>query len=151
MSDSRITFTLNRLVNELNTAADRILREQFQLTYSQFLFLVTLERSGTIPSSAFANQLGVSRAAISKRIPWFRDRDLIRVGTVDRDDRVVTLTITKTGSRLVAKTSQVLEQAFRDGFAALNSVNLDDVNDSLLIILNHLAHDNQNREESRHD
>ena len=151
MSDNRITFTLNKLVNELNAAADRILREQFQITYSQFLFLVTLEQCGTIPSSAFAQQLGVSRAAISKRIPWFRERNLISVGTVDRDNRVVTLTITETGTRLVAETSQVLEQAFRDGFASLTTVNLDDVNDSLLTILNHLAQDNQNREASRHD
>lgn len=140
MSERRITFTLNRLVNALNAAADRILREQFKLTFSQFQFLVVLDACGTIPSKTFAEQLGVSAAAVSKRLAWFEQRGFIQTGTIPRDRRTVTVTISKHGKDLLSQTSGVLEESFRKGFADLQSVNVDELNATLLTVLDHLTH-----------
>lgn len=140
MSERRITFTLNRLVNALNASADHILRTKFSLTYSQFLFLVVLENSGTVSSKEFAKHLGVSSAAISRRISWFAQRGLIETGAFPEDRRVVSLTITDHGRDLLSQTSAVLEDAFREGFESLDTVNLDELNGTLLRVLEHLAH-----------
>ena len=52
MNTSRITFTLNELVYVLNSTADRLLRANFEITYSQFLFMVTL-LSQTKPTPSY--------------------------------------------------------------------------------------------------
>ena len=138
MAQHRVTFTLNHVVGELNKNADRILREEFGLTYSQFLFLVHLDSAGTVSSSVLAKNMGVSRAAVSKRVSWFTSRDLVRSGHTPSDNRVLTLALTSQGKRLVAQMSDHLEQRFRERFDSFEGVDLDELNRTLLSILDHL-------------
>mgnify|MGYP000226216469 CR=1 FL=1 len=138
MANHRVTFTLNHLVGELNKSADRILREEFGLTYSQFLFLVHLGSGGTVSSSVLAKNLGVSRAAVSKRVSWFTSRGLVRSGHISFDSRVLTLALTSKGTRLVAQMSNRLEQRFRERFDSFEEVDLDELNQTLMSILDHL-------------
>jgi DNA-binding MarR family transcriptional regulator len=133
-----VTFTLNHLVGELNRNADRILREEFGLTYSQFLFLLHLDSSGTVSSSVLARNMGVSRAAVSKRIPWFTSRGLLRSGQTQHDNRVLTLSVTPEGKRVVQEMSNVLERRFRERFDLLEEVDLEELNRTLLFVLSHL-------------
>ncbi len=138
MAQHRVTFTLNHVVGELNKNADRILREGFGLTYSQFLFLVHLDFAGTVSSSVLAKNMGVSRAAVSKRVSWFTSRGLVRSGHTPSDNRVLTLALTSQGKRLVAQMSDHLEQRFRERFDSFEGVDLDELNRTLLSILDHL-------------
>lgn len=138
MEQARITFTLNHLVSELNKNADRLLRQEFGLTYSQFLFLVQLNSSGPVTSSQLARTMGVSRAAVSKRLGWFTSRGLVEVGHTGADNRVVTLRITAHGRELTVQMSDFLEQRFRDRFAGLVGVDLDELNRTLGIVHAHL-------------
>jgi len=138
MAQHRVTFTLNHLVGELNKSADRILREEFGLTYSQFLFLVHLHSEGTVSSSVLAKSMGVSRAAVSKRISWFTSRGLVRSGHTPSDNRVLTLALTSQGKMLVAQMSDHLEQRFRERFDSFEGVDLDELNHILLSVLDHL-------------
>lgn len=144
MSDSRITFTLNHLVGELNKNADRILRDEFDLTYSQFLFLLHLQASGKVSSSTLARHMGVSRAAVSKRVSWFTSRGLVDSGHAPADNRVLTLALTARGKRLTTQMSDVLEIRFRERFDSLTGVNLDELHQTLLEVHAHL----QARQES---
>lgn len=138
MAQNRITFTLNQLVGELNRQADRILRDEFDLTYSQFLFLVHLRSAGTVSSSVLARSLGVSRAAVSKRVSWFTSRGLVDSGQAPSDQRLLTLRITPRGAGLVDRMADVLEGRFRELFDGLGEVDLDDLNEILLIVHSHL-------------
>ena len=138
MSNDRVTFTLNHVVNELNRKADRILRTQFGLTYSQFLFLLHVRALGPVTASGLARSMGVSRAAVSKRIPWFGSRGLVSLGGDRSDSRVVTLEATKTGADLVTQMSDALEGEFRARFRDLEHVDLDRLNDTLLELLAHM-------------
>ena len=115
----------------MNKAADAILRARFGLTYSQFLFLVTLDSCGTVSQGVLADRLGVSKAAVSKRVSWFVDRGFARFGPTIADQRVVTLRITSEGHRLVEAMSDVLEKEFRGGFGAVQDIDLDDLNHTL--------------------
>lgn len=131
MHADRFTFTLNALVASLNKAADGILRARFGLTYSQFLFLVKLDSAGTVSQGVLAERLGVSKAAVSKRVSWFVDRGLARLGPAIADLRVVTLRITPEGHRLVEEMSDVLEEKFRTGLGAVQGIDLDELNQTL--------------------
>lgn len=130
-----MTFTLNHLVGELNRHADRILRDEFGLTYSQFLFLVSLASSGPVSSGVLAKNLGVSRAAVSKRTAWFTSRGFVRSGSARDDSRVVRLAITERGLALVQRMSEVLESRFRSTFDDLPGLDLEQLNQTLLTIL----------------
>lgn len=138
VEQNRITFTLNHLVSDLNRNADRILREEFGLTYSQFLFLLHLESCGTVSSSVLARNMGVSRAAVSKRVAWFTSRGLVDSGQARGDQRLVTLAITSRGRKLVRQMSDALEARFRERFEGLASVDLEELNRTLLAVQAHL-------------
>lgn len=138
MPDTKITFTLNRLVGALNKAADGLLREHYGLTYSQFLFLVTLKSAGSISSGVLAHTLGVSAAAVSKRTHWFVQRGLVQAKPSPTDGRGVTVSLTDKGSRLASDTVVFLEEQFRGLFDGITSVNLDQLNITLLEVEAHL-------------
>lgn len=125
MNGSRITFTLNELVYVLNSAADRHLRAKFDLTYSQFLFLVTLMAQDKPTPSFLAQCLGVSRAAVSQRLPWFQERGLVDICKVSGNGKELSLELTRKGAELATQSADFLEQEFRVLFRDTASVDLD--------------------------
>jgi len=131
MITSRITFTLNELVYVLNSAADKHLRAKFDLTYSQFLFLVTLMRQNNPTPSYLAECLGVSRAAVSQRLPWFQNRGLVEVFKVSGNGKTLSLELTRKGAELAAQSANFLEQEFRLLFHDTASVDLDELDKTL--------------------
>ena len=124
MNSSRITFTLNELVYVLNSNADRLLRANFQLTYSQFLFLVTLMSQDKPTPSFLAECLGVSRAAVSQRLSWFQERNLVKVSRVSGNEKNLSLELTRKGELLATQSADFLEEEFRILFASGTSVDL---------------------------
>ena len=131
MNSSRITFTLNELVYVLNSAADKHLRTRFGITYSQFLFLVTLMGQNTPTPSFLAECLGVSRAAVSQRLPWFQDRGLVEVSKVAGNGKNLSLELTRKGAELATQSADFLEQEFRVLFDNSASVDLDELDKTL--------------------
>lgn len=145
MNSSRITFTLNEVVYVLNAAADRLLRAHFSITYSQFLFLVTLQALGESTASRLAETLGVSRAAVSQRLSWFEQRELISVTKVVGNDKTLSLRLTDQGGSLVSSSADFLEREFRVLFDGLESVDLNQLNESLLQIKSQLIRNQEAR------
>lgn len=137
MDNHGITFTLNHLVTELNNAADAILRQRFALTYSQFIFLLTLYSCGFTTASGLAASLGVSRAAVSKRTEWFVTRGLVEVDSSSQDKRAVQLSLTAPGESLVRDAAALLEAEFHRLFSSLEreaQVDLDAFHRTLTIV-----------------
>jgi len=137
VTDSRITFTLNEVVSNLNSHGDAILRARFDITFSQFLFLLSLS-GGKTSLAESAKYQGVSVAAISKRIDWFEERGLVKAQFDVNRNRKVSLQLTAKGRNLVEKSSAVLESMFRDIFHEFKSMNLDQLNKNLRIINDYL-------------
>jgi DNA-binding MarR family transcriptional regulator len=135
---NRITFTLNELVSVLNGAADRLLRDNFAVTYSQFLFLVTLHGLGESTPSHLAERLGVSRAAVSQRLDWFEGRKLIKVSRPKGNLRNLSLTLTMQGRSLATSSADFLEEQFRTLFKGLPNVNLSELDQTLKEITSQL-------------
>jgi DNA-binding MarR family transcriptional regulator len=131
MNSSRITFTLNELVYVLNSTADRLLRANFELTYSQFLFLVTLMGQEKPTPSFLAECLGVSRSAVSQRLWWFQERNLVKVSRVSGNEKNLSLELTRKGELVASQSADFLEKEFRLLFDGGGSVDLEKLDQTL--------------------
>ena len=145
MNRSRITFTLNELVYVLNSTADRLLRANFELTYSQFLFLVTLMSKDKPTPSYLAECLGVSRAAVSQRLSWFQERNLVRVSRVSGNEKNLSLELTQKGELLATQSADFLEKEFRILFASGASVDLEKLDETLTQVKTQLIRNLESR------
>ena len=138
MSDSRVTFTLNHVVAVLNAHGDSILRARFEMTFSQFIFLVSL-RGEQLTITELARRLDVSAAAVSKRVPWFLDRGLVKVQGDASNARKVLVSLTAKGERFVDRAARELDEAFTEKFSDMHDVNLPALNRTLSRVLEHLT------------
>ena len=145
MNSSRITFTLNELVYVLNSAADRLLRANFEITYSQFLFMVTLMSQSNPTPSFLAECLGVSRAAVSQRLSWFQERNLVKISRVSGNDKNLSLALTRKGETLATQSADFLEKEFRVLFDNAAFVDLDKLDRTLSQIKSHLIRNQGSR------
>jgi DNA-binding MarR family transcriptional regulator len=145
MNTSRITFTLNELVYVLNSTADRLLRANFEITYSQFLFMVTLMSQTNPTPSYLAECLGVSRAAVSQRLSWFQERNLVKISKVSGNDKNLSLALTRKGETLAAESADFLEKEFRVIFKNASFVDLDKLDKTLTQIKSHLIRNQESR------
>ena len=145
MNRSRITFTLNELVYVLNSTADRLLRANFDLTYSQFLFLATLMSQDKPTPSYLAECLGVSRAAVSQRLSWFQERNLVKVSRVLGNEKNLSLELTREGELLATKSADFLEKEFRILFDGGASVDLEKLDETLTQVKTQLIKNAESR------
>jgi DNA-binding MarR family transcriptional regulator len=145
MNTSRITFTLNELVYVLNSTADRLLRANFEITYSQFLFMVTLMSQTNPTPSYLAECLGVSRAAVSQRLSWFQERNLVKISKVSGNGKNLSLALTRKGETLAAESADFLEKEFRVIFKNASFVDLDKLDKTLTQIKSHLIQNQESR------
>jgi DNA-binding MarR family transcriptional regulator len=145
MNRTRITFTLNELVYVLNSTADRLIRANFELTYSQFLFLVTLMSQDKPTPSYLAECLGVSRAAVSQRLSWFQERNLVRVSRVSGNEKNLALELTRKGELLATRSADFLEKEFRILFDQSSSVDLEQLDKTLTQVKTQLIKNSESR------
>ena len=112
MPERRFTFAVHRLAAELDRQADLILRARLDLTYGDFLYLVHIA-GGVTSMSELARRMGLTRAAVSKRVPELEARGLVRRDGAGRDRA---LRLTAAGGRLASRAGDLLEREFRDAF-----------------------------------
>lgn len=106
----RITVTLHELVSELDRYADAWLRSRYQVSYNLFEFLAALAERQPIDITGLAQCLGVSKAAVSKRVPAIAADGWIV--TTPGGGRRVELGLTPKGARLVEEAGGELEREF---------------------------------------
>ena len=112
MQERRISFLLNDLVRELNGQADSLLRHKFDITYSQFVFLLIVGENSDVDVTRLALSLGVTKGAVSKRMSWFIERDLVATHhTLDNSKRVL-VTLTAKGASVAKAAGDYLETGF---------------------------------------
>jgi DNA-binding MarR family transcriptional regulator len=136
---------LNELVYVLNSTADRHLRANFGLTYSQFLFLVTLMSQDKPTPSYLADCLGVSRAAVSQRLSWFQERNLVKVARVLGNEKNLSLELTPKGEQLATQSADFLEKEFRILFDGGASVDLEKLDETLTQVKTQLIKNAESR------
>lgn len=112
MLEKRISFLLNTVVREMNSQADALLREEFGITYSQFVFLMIASEHPRIPVTRLAEELGVTKGAVSKRLSWFVKRGFATARHPPGDSKRIAITLSPLGKELADKAGNFLEQTF---------------------------------------
>ena len=112
MTETRISFLLNHLVREINSQANGLLREKFEITYSQFVFLVIVGENNDIDVTRLAQAMGVTKGAVSKRLSWFVERKFVTTYQSQLDAKRVLIALTKKGATLVDSAGNYLEREF---------------------------------------
>jgi DNA-binding MarR family transcriptional regulator len=138
MAEQRISFMLNFLVREMNGQADALLRGEYSITYSQFVFLQVLSESGQLDITRLAQALGVSKAAVSKRIEWFAERALVHVDQDPTNAKRVLVSLTAQGADLSKKSGDYLERRFLNAVAAAPGVDFAALGDTLATLTAHM-------------
>ena len=138
MAEQRISFMLNSLVRVMNGRADALLRAEYSITYSQFVFLQVLSESGQLDITRLAQALGVSTAAVSKRIDWFVERALVRVDQDPTNAKRVLVSLTTQGADLAKKSGDFLERRFLNAVAAAPGIDFAALGDTLATLTTHM-------------
>ena len=139
MQEKRITFLLNQVVQELNSHADGLLRGKYSITYSQFVFLVTLAERQTLDVTRLAEALGVTKGAVSKRLEWFTQRGLAQTTQAAGDSKRVLISLTKQGQDLAQESGDFLEAQFLSTMSKAPNIDYNLLNAELLKISEALA------------
>ncbi|WP_084099752.1 MarR family winged helix-turn-helix transcriptional regulator [Demequina sp. NBRC 110051] len=113
MSD-KITFTLHELIAEIDAHADHILRARYGVTGSQFIALAVLADEEPTDITTLAHCLGVTKAAVSKRVPSLVEAGWVTTRSEPGQGRRVILELTATARELVAKAGPELDARFAD-------------------------------------
>ena len=136
MSD-KLTFTLHELVQVLDLSADSLLTATYGVTGSQFVFLATLADVEPTDVTTLAECLGVSKAAVSKRVPSLVDAGWITASADPHHGRRVVLTLTDRGRDLVDRAGRDLDTQFTALFDHPAAAGLDPavLNDQLITLI----------------
>ena len=138
MEENRISFLLNDVVKEMNRQADGLLRKKYEITYSPFLFLLMIQDTENCDVTRLASSLGVTRGAVSKRLHWFIDRDLVATHKLANDEKRLMISLTQSGASLTKAASDFLERKFLKAISRVpdsNQGNLRSELQSMLHIL----------------
>ena len=111
MSD-RLTFTLHELIAELDAYADAALRTRYGVTYNHFQFLAVLYDAEPADMTTLAHCLGVTKAAVSKRVPALVEDGWITAQSRPGGGRSILLSLTPRGTALVRDAGAGLEREF---------------------------------------
>lgn len=131
----RLSFTLHELVSALDGYADGILREHYGVDANLFITLATMsEEPGRIDVTTLARCLGVSKAAVSKRVPSLVEAGWLETHSDPTNARRVVLTLTPRASHLVARAGAALDAEFTRMFAQVPELDAEALNTSLVAL-----------------
>jgi len=105
------------------------------MTHSQFQFLATLRDAEQLGVTGLARALGVSKAAVSKRAPWFVHRGYVGVSHDIAGARKLVLSVTPKGAKFVTKAQTLLESEFESLTASLPKPEMTRLGQSLDALL----------------
>lgn len=109
----RITFTLHELVATIDGYADEILQSRFGVSFSTFHFISVAATVEPVDITTLARCLGVTKAAVSKRVPLLVKDGWITTSADPRHGRRVLVSLTAAATTLVDQAGGVIEAAFR--------------------------------------
>lgn len=121
----RITYSLNHLVTAINAYADGVLERRWGLTFSEFTFLAVLEDGQPLDITQMAACLGVTKAAVSKRVPRLQAKGYVATAADPAHARRVVLTLTEEGRRLAHEAGDHLDTELTRLFADRPDLDLD--------------------------
>jgi DNA-binding MarR family transcriptional regulator len=122
--DQPLTYVLHQLVSLMDTAADRLLKEHFGISYGRFHFLLILSKSPRTTQHGLTTKLGHSDAAISRMANVLQKEHLLTISQDPSHARRNNLVLTAAGTKLVYDAGDMLETTFGD-LLQMSRIDLD--------------------------
>ena len=110
---SSLSYELHKLTARLDRAADRLLREHEDMSYSRFLALFAVGE-GVDSQRALSEWLGQSEPSTSRMTGVLSDSGLLEVTRVAGAGNRRHLELTEEGADLVKRASRLLEKRFAE-------------------------------------
>ena len=97
----RITVTLHELVSLIDTYAEGVLQRDHGMTFGEFRYLATLAELDGPDVTELARCMGLTKAAVSKRLPHLEGAGWVRRRADPAHGRRVILELTPEGATVV--------------------------------------------------
>jgi DNA-binding MarR family transcriptional regulator len=120
-----LSFMLHVLTARLDRAADRMLQADHGVSYKRFLTLTMVGELGVSTQRALADALGVTEPSVSRMVGVLAAEGLLDVQRGAAGERGRRLSLTETGSALVASVQSRLEERFAE-LIAVSGVSYDE-------------------------
>lgn len=114
-------FLLYRTHTDTAAAMEAAALRPLGLTHAGFLLLMTLWTSGPQETRRLAGILRLSKPSIVSSVDTLERMELVRRVRSDIDRRLVTVTLTRTGTRLIGRASDRWQASVRDMADALTA------------------------------
>ncbi|MFF9042075.1 MarR family winged helix-turn-helix transcriptional regulator [Streptomyces sp. NPDC014892] len=121
-ADIRAYETVALFGRLLETSVNRVLRQQFDITWEEYAFLSALHRSPHqfLHMTEMATALGFSRSRMSRAVARQELRGRVTRSACPRDARATHAAVTVRGTALLDRISDTYETAVRTGFTRLS-------------------------------
>src|SRR5690554_5382403 len=130
-----LAVTLHQLVYRLDAHAEKLLRENHGVSYSHFHFLAVATTTERPDVTTLAECLGVSKAAVSKRLDALVRGGWITLGSDPGNARRVIIDLTPQARALVADATVMLEREVADVLSGLPPGEAQQLNERLRALL----------------
>ncbi len=130
-----LAVTLHQLVYRLDAHAERLLRQHHGVSYSNFHFLAVATTTDRPDVTTLAECLGVSKAAVSKRLDALVRGGWITLGSDPAHARRVIIELTPQALTLVAEGTAMLEREVAQVLSGLPPGEAQQLNERLRALL----------------
>ena len=118
--NQELAHYLHRAVFLIDRTAERALKQQAGLTLSQFLFLLSLDKTAGVPVSqqTIADHLGINKAAISRQVARLRQKGWFVRGPHATSRREYALSLSEEGLSKLRQAQSVMRQTMTPHYRA---------------------------------
>ncbi len=115
-----ITQNLHKAVFFMDRAADQVLREKLNLTFSQFRILLAVRKLGAITQQQAARFHSLTPAAVSRQVEILKQRGLLAVKQNSQNRRMHFLSLTFGGKKQISSAVLLLDKLFSKMYLVLS-------------------------------
>lgn len=120
-NNSLTTHKINILASLINTAAEAILREKFNITYNEYLVLLNIREHVETSQVVLTNCTNLTKSAISKILKLLGERKIVFIQQSKTSKRTNVVSLTQMGSKIVAEATELLEKSFMSYYESFES------------------------------
>lgn len=126
-----IAYKVHKAVFVMDKVADSALRQKLNLTLSQFLILMTVNKSPNITQIQVADFLEQTQAAASRQIDVLKNKKLIEIMKNQDNRRENLLSSTPLGQKVFTEANEILHKTFDDLYKIMSEKEKDHLEKSL--------------------
>ena len=143
--NSALPYALHRLVFRMDATADKLLREQYSISYKRAFFLLMLHEHGTLTQHELALALGYSDPAVSTMLLELVKEGYAVVESSPSHGRKRLVTLTPKGAKIIEDGVGMLEAHFEKAIvqAGIDAKSYQQATDKLYAIITKQQKDEQ--------